>query len=290
MSILRTGFVASAKEGETIDGRKIDAQWIKDIVETYDPENTYKAMVQPDHYYWGVIYGGVEAVKYETDSDGKLVLYADYSPNSYWMDDVKNGQRQFCSIAVQTNFAGTGKAYLVGVGATNTPASLGTQQIEFAKRPDAKNKGLIFSDTYELNMTFTNEDADDDDIKQAASFFARLFTSHKSKQLNTDNTMPTISKAEFDTLKNDFAALTEDIKALKQGDDQGTTASEKYAALEQENAELKLKLEQQATQFTGLEAKLTTLTDAFNAALKDEIPGSQDQHDFTKKQDDSVYA
>ena len=46
-------------------------------------------------------------------------------------------QKLFNSIEVNPNFADTNEAYLVGLAFTDTPASLGTQIMEFAsKNPD----------------------------------------------------------------------------------------------------------------------------------------------------------
>lgn len=48
------------------------------------------------------------------------------------MELVKKGQKLFTSMEVSTKFADTGKAYLVGLGATDDPASLGTEMLAFS--------------------------------------------------------------------------------------------------------------------------------------------------------------
>ncbi|HEA8597063.1 TPA: GPO family capsid scaffolding protein, partial [Escherichia coli] len=45
---------------------------------------------------------------------------------------VKKGQKLFTSMEVSPKFADTGKAYLVGLAATDDPASLGTEMLTFS--------------------------------------------------------------------------------------------------------------------------------------------------------------
>lgn len=45
---------------------------------------------------------------------------------------VKKGQKLFTSMEVSPKFADTGKAYLVGLAATDDPASLGTEMLAFS--------------------------------------------------------------------------------------------------------------------------------------------------------------
>jgi hypothetical protein len=44
----------------------------------------------------------------------------------------KAGQKLYTSIEISPNFAGTNKAYLVGLAVTDSPASLGTEMLAFA--------------------------------------------------------------------------------------------------------------------------------------------------------------
>ncbi len=48
------------------------------------------------------------------------------------MELVKKGQKLFTSMEVSPKFADTGKAYLVGLAATDDPASLGTEMLTFS--------------------------------------------------------------------------------------------------------------------------------------------------------------
>ncbi|HBM2757206.1 TPA: GPO family capsid scaffolding protein, partial [Enterobacter hormaechei subsp. xiangfangensis] len=48
MSHLKTGWLCVATEGDTVDGRVLERQWIIDMAETYDP-NHYAALIWPEH-------------------------------------------------------------------------------------------------------------------------------------------------------------------------------------------------------------------------------------------------
>jgi len=133
-----------AVEGQTVDGREIDGQWLRDMAESYDP-NTYTARINCEHIagyspekpfnaYGSVLSLKVEEV--EINLDGKmqkrLALFAEIDANDQLIALNKAGQKLFTSCEIHTNFAGTGKAYLVGLAVTDSPASLGTEPLKFA--------------------------------------------------------------------------------------------------------------------------------------------------------------
>ncbi|RKJ83786.1 capsid protein [Aeromonas veronii] len=133
-SSLRTGWVAVATEGESIDGREISADWINDMAQTYDP-TFYCAQLWPKHMKWGDNMGHVQALKADT-VDGKLTLFAVLSPNRDLIYQNQRGQMRFCSIEPMPNFAGKGKTYLFGIGVTDVPASTGTTMLKFSAKHD----------------------------------------------------------------------------------------------------------------------------------------------------------
>lgn len=150
--IMQTGFKRIARSGNTIDRRKIDPQWLIDAAESYSKE-TYTALVYPDHYDWYVNYGTVDELDYKKLSNGVVELYANFTPNDLWRAQVKEGQRQYTSIAVDTNFAQDGKAYVYSIGATNNPASLGVEKLEFSKRFNRNNDDFFIVRQWSLIMT-----------------------------------------------------------------------------------------------------------------------------------------
>ena len=130
-----------ATEGATVDGRTIDRSWIEQMAESYSP-SVYKAGINIEHIR-GVTpdspfknYGYVESLSTQ-ETGGKLQLLAEINPSDDLVKLVKGYQKTFTSIEVNPKFADTGKAYLQGLAVTDTPASLGTEMLEFtASKPE----------------------------------------------------------------------------------------------------------------------------------------------------------
>jgi len=143
----RSKFFRVAVEGDTVDGRTIERGWIEDMAASYNPA-TYGARVWLEHIRGTLpdgpfkAYGDVVALKseeVEIDGKRKLALLAQIEPTSELRAMVNTlKQKIYTSIEVATKFAGTGKAYLMGLAVTDTPASLGTERLAFtAQHPDA---------------------------------------------------------------------------------------------------------------------------------------------------------
>ncbi|MDW1940905.1 GPO family capsid scaffolding protein [Vibrio sp. Vb0599] len=130
MSQLRTTWIRIASAGNAIDGRVIDEKIIRDMAETYDPDE-FCARIWPDHRRWFGAWGDVLALKAE-EWRGKLRLFAMLRPNSQLMHANESDQKTYCSIEIDIkNFDGTGKYYLKGLGVTDTPGSLGCEKLHF---------------------------------------------------------------------------------------------------------------------------------------------------------------
>ncbi|MCA7962402.1 GPO family capsid scaffolding protein [Burkholderia cenocepacia] len=135
-------FVRVATEGATTDGRVITRQQIQEMADTYNPA-TYGARVFLEHYR-GVLpdgpfraYGDVRAAEARTVEEGKLALFAQVDPTNDLKELAKARQKVYTSVEIAPNFADSGKAYLVGLGITDSPASLGTEILTFAQQhPD----------------------------------------------------------------------------------------------------------------------------------------------------------
>lgn len=132
MSILTTPFVKIAQSGPCADGRTIDPQWLRDMAETYDPD-VYRAKIWPEHIRFGNTYGTVLELTTE-EADGVVSLFARLAVNAQYVWDNQYDQHLSFSIELGENFANSGKAYLVGLGITDSPASLGTDELKFARR------------------------------------------------------------------------------------------------------------------------------------------------------------
>ena len=62
------------------------------------------------------------------------------------------GQKIYSSMEIMSNFADTGKAYLVGLAITDTPASLGTTANFSTAAKQAEEKGTILTN-YRISET-----------------------------------------------------------------------------------------------------------------------------------------
>lgn len=136
----KSKFFRVAVEGDTIDGRKIERQWLEQISANYD-QNTYGARVWIEHMR-GMLpessfraYGDVLAVKTEeVDIAGekKLALFAQIDATDDLIEINRNRQKIYTSIEVDTDFQNSGQAYLVGLAVTDSPASIGTEKLSFS--------------------------------------------------------------------------------------------------------------------------------------------------------------
>lgn len=128
-------------EGATTDGREIQRDWLVQMAASYNPA-VYTAQINLEHIKSYLPdstfnrYGTVTALVAEEIQDGalagKMALYADVAPTDALVALVKKGQKLFTSMEVSPQFADSGKAYLVGLAATDDPASLGTEMLTFS--------------------------------------------------------------------------------------------------------------------------------------------------------------
>lgn len=173
----KTRFFRVAVEGATTDGRAIDRQWLLDAAETYNRE-TYAARVNLEHIR-GITpdgafqaYGDVLALKTDTveitvggKTEKRLALFAEIDALDPLIAMNKKGQKLYSSIEISPNFAGTNKAYLVGLAVTDSPASLGTEMLQFAasKGDDSplahrkQDKANLFTAAEEVTIELADE-------------------------------------------------------------------------------------------------------------------------------------
>lgn len=147
----KSKFFRVAVEGATTDDRVIERSWIQDMAATYNPA-TYGARINMEHIrgfsaeppfnaYGDILAAKAEEVEIELGGklEKKLALFVQIAPNEQLIKANRAGQKIYTSIEVNPNFAGTGKAYLMGLAVTDSPASLGTEMLEFvAKTPALK--------------------------------------------------------------------------------------------------------------------------------------------------------
>ena len=140
----RSKFFCIAVEGATCDGRTLDKNALVEMAETYDPK-TYAARINMEHIRGFSAdppfnaYGDVVALETREvelalggKTEKKTGLFAQIDALDTLVELNGKGQKLYSSIELNPNFAGTGKAYLQGLAVTDSPASLGTEIMEFA--------------------------------------------------------------------------------------------------------------------------------------------------------------
>lgn len=135
-----------AVEGATTDGRVIQRNWLLEAAETYNPE-LYGARINMEHIRslnpdWGFkAYGDVLSLSTQTveiNGEKVLALYAEIEPNDELIKLNAAGQKIYSSIEIDPDFRGQGKCYFVGMAITDSPASIGTEMLKFAREnPEA---------------------------------------------------------------------------------------------------------------------------------------------------------
>lgn len=187
-----------ATSGPTVDGREILPQELRDIAETYTPAK-YTAVIWCDHERWPGSHGTVFAVRLVEEGEdlepGQIGLEAQLKPNDRLLYLNDQGQKLFSSIEITPNFAGSGKAYLTGLAVTDSPASLGTQELYFSNRT---SRAAYYAASQELGPL--RETEPQGEIGRLAAMFTRLFKRFGIEDTPNETTpqTPTESKPPMD--------------------------------------------------------------------------------------------
>lgn len=211
MSKLRTDWIRACIAGRTVDGREITEQQIQDMAASYAPE-VYTAHIWPEHIR-GVDPSGVfkslgDTVELKAERikggalDGVLALYVILQPHPDLVTMVRNGQKVHLSVEIEQNFADTGKAYLMGLGVTDSPASLGTGLMHFNAQSRQSN---LFSSPLLC---------DDLQCHSSSTEFALIL--ERLDRLERPTTAPAnyATQADFERLEAIIQRLDETIKAF----------------------------------------------------------------------------
>ena len=243
-----------AVAGDTTDGREIQSEWIKQMAENYDP-NVYGARINVEHIR-GVLpdsvfgaYGDVIALKTEKvtiNGEEKDALFAQIEPTESLIAINKKKQKVYTSIEVDENFAKTGSAYLIGLAVTDSPASLGTEMLQFAAGAqvnplnDRKQRPEnLFSAATEVSIEF-------EEVKTQRSYSAglldtvkKLFTKQKKAEQKSAESFSEQEQAILE-IATETSKQGEAVSDLEEKYSSLNTAHEQ---LQQDFNELKTKLD-----------------------------------------------
>lgn len=223
MPKLITDFFVVAQSGPTADGRSINPQDLLDMAATYNPKK-YTAKIWPEHIRWRAMGEVVEVRAVEDKANGIVLLENRITPYDDLMYYVRRGIMTQPSIEIIPDFAKTGKAYQFGLGATDEPASLGTETIPLQfNTAEYQQRMALYCQRVALDAQVTAEQVQifncpvqwaDLEFKQERKFFnlGKFF----SRDVQPSQTEDEIEMTK-DELKEVLAGFKAELKAeLKQ--------------------------------------------------------------------------
>lgn len=245
-------FKRVAVAGQTTDGRTIAPEWLTQAAKNYNQEK-YGARVNLEHFRSLYpdsafrAYGDVRSVyaeEVEIDGEKKMALFAEIDPTDDLIKLTKARQKVYTSIELDLDFAGTGEAYLVGLAVTDSPASLGTEYLQFCagageKSPLASRKqkpANLFSSAIETEIELSDEG---DKGPSLAERITALFSSHKKQ-----------STADFSDVHQAVETVAKEVTSLDAG------MQKKFTEQAQTITELTGKLDATAKALADLTANL----------------------------------
>lgn len=240
-----------AVSGNTVDGREIQPQHLRDAAANYSPE-VYGARVNIEHYLsmfpgsdFGAM-GDVVALSTEDITDGPLAgrtaLYAEIEPSDRMVQMTNKGQKVYSSIELHPQFALNGKAYVVGLAMTDTPASLGTDRLKFA----AQQRASV--------MAFNNQQGETPMFTEALEAEVIELTAQRSDEGKQwfNRVMGILGKGQK-TDDQRFGQVHQAVEAVAQSQ---VDLGEQFSTAEQERQQDKAAIQKLTTELAALRQQL----------------------------------
>ncbi|HBX7962807.1 GPO family capsid scaffolding protein [Klebsiella pneumoniae] len=240
-----------AVSGNTVDGREIQPQHLRDAAANYSQE-VYGARVNIEHYlsmYPGSDFGAmgdVVALSTEDITEGPLAgrtaLYAEIEPSDRMVQMTNKGEKVYSSIELHPQFALNGKAYVVGLAMTDTPASLGTERLRFA----AQHRASV--------MAFNNQQAEPPMFTEAIEAEVIELTAQRSDEGAKwySRVMGIISKGQK-TDDQRFSQMHQVVEAVAQSQ---SDQLDRFSTIEQERQQDKAAIQKLTTDLAALRQQL----------------------------------
>ncbi|MGL0889585.1 GPO family capsid scaffolding protein [Klebsiella pneumoniae] len=240
-----------AVSGNTVDGREIQPQHLRDAAANYNLE-VYAARVNIEHFlspYPGSDFGAmgdVVALSAEDITEGPLAgrtgLYAEIEPSERMKQMTDKGQKVYSSIELHPQFALNGKAYMMGLAMTDTPASLGTERLKFA----AQQRASV--------MAFNNQQAEAPMITEAIEVEVIELAAQRSDEGKQwfNRVMGILGKGQK-TDDQRFGQVHQAVEAVAQSQ---VDLGEQFSTAEQERQQDKAAIQQLTTDLAALRQQL----------------------------------
>ncbi|EPY9639134.1 GPO family capsid scaffolding protein [Klebsiella pneumoniae] len=240
-----------AVSGNTVDGREIQPQHLRDAAANYNLE-VYAARVNIEHIlspYPGSDFGAmgdVVALSAEDITEGPLAgrtgLYAEIEPSERMKQMTDKGQKVYSSIELHPQFALNGKAYMMGLAMTDTPASLGTERLKFA----AQQRASV--------MAFNNQQVEAPMITEAIEAEVIELAAQRSDEGKQwfNRVMGILGKGQK-TDDQRFGQVHQAVEAVAQSQ---VDLGEQFSAAEQERQQDKTTIQKLTTDLAALRQQL----------------------------------
>ncbi|VGH08652.1 Presumed capsid scaffolding protein (GpO) [Klebsiella quasipneumoniae] len=240
-----------AVSGNTVDGREIQPQHLRDAAANYNLE-VYAARVNIEHIlspYPGSDFGAmgdVVALSAEDITEGPLAgrtgLYAEIEPSERMKQMTDKGQKVYSSIELHPQFALNGKAYMMGLAMTDTPASLGTERLKFA----AQQRASV--------MAFNNQQAEAPMITEAIEAEVIELAAQRSDEGKQwfNRVMGILGKGQK-TDDQRFGQVHQAVEAVAQSQ---VDLGEQFSTAEQERQQDKATIQKLTTDLAALRQQL----------------------------------
>ncbi|CAG75523.1 capsid scaffolding protein O [Pectobacterium atrosepticum SCRI1043] len=248
-----------AVSGATVDGREIKPEHLRDAAANYSPD-VYGARVNVEHYLspypdsdFGAM-GDVTALSAEDITDGPLsgrtALYAEIEPSARMKQLTDAGKKVFSSIELHPQFALNGKAYVMGLAMTDTPASLGTERLKFATQQRAQV------------MAFNNQQAEAPMFSDAIEADVIELTAQRGEEGKQwfNRVMGIMGKGK----KSDDERFSQVHQAVEVVAQSQADLSDQFSAVEQARASDKQAIEKLTSDFEALRQKLSVTDGSFS--------------------------
>ena len=245
-----------------------------DIAQSYNPAE-YEASVFLDHIRWYGTYGKVLATKIAEDDKGRTTLYLQIDPTPDLLQLNQNHQFKYPSLGINTNFQGSGKAYLDHLGAVTQPASVATQPMQFSHGNGDLVELQCFACADPVALDLEPESTLDAD---APNWFKRFLT-----QFSQPPEEDEMSKAALEALQQQVEQFTSELTDLKSkmpgagSQEPPADLEERFTALEAAMAKLDTSSDDDddtTDKFKALEDKLAEFGQKLTDALAED-PGTQ---------------
>jgi hypothetical protein len=243
-----------ATAGSTVDGRNIDEQMLEQMASSYDPK-TYAARLNIEHIRgisgqapfraFGDVLElsvGETEVNFNGKTEKRKALFGTFDVTEEAKQLNEAGQKVYPSIEIEPNFAGKGFAYLMGCALTDSPASIATDRLQFARHLPGTivlARGADGQPSDPLALEFA-ESADGNAGDTFLSKLGTMFDAFAAKLGATPKPEAKATEASADAAALDFTAMRPLFEQL--GESFSTAISELRGEMRTEIDQLGVKL------------------------------------------------